>query len=127
MKKIWWLIHWIVRHKLIKIKHGSKAYVNDPFVLAQKVTQVYYTPFPSRKRERKDWWAICKIKFWAIHYALKEEEEPQLPECFQEHETVGVHQSFDDVELDASKILLRENGQHEEVDPTEIILKDNPP
>ena len=31
------------------------------------------------------------------------------------------------MELDASKIFLHENGQHEEVDLTEIILKDNPP
>ena len=31
------------------------------------------------------------------------------------------------MELDALRILLREDGQHEEVDPIEIILKDNPP
>ena len=52
---------------------------------------------------------------------FEEEEELQLPECFQEDEIVGVHQSFDDVELDAPGILLREDGQHEEVDPTEIV------
>ena len=28
--------------------------------------------------------------------------------------------------MDAPEIFLREDGQHEEVDPTEIILKNNP-
>ena len=46
------------QYELIKIKHGSKAYVNEPFVLAAKpyvnepivlaiqAAQVYYTYFP---------------------------------------------------------------------------------
>ena len=46
-------------HELIEIKHESKAYVNNSFVLAQQTVQVYYTPFLSRERGRKDWWAIC--------------------------------------------------------------------
>ena len=40
------------RYELIEIKHGSKVYVNEPFVLAQQVVQVYYTPFLSREREK---------------------------------------------------------------------------
>ena len=31
------------------------------------------------------------------------------------------------MELDAPRIFLHEDGQHEEVDPTKIVLKDNPP
>ena len=62
-------------HELIEIKHGLKAYVNDPFVLAQQIVQVYYTLFPSRKRERKYWWAVYKVKSRAVHYELKEEKE----------------------------------------------------
>ena len=42
------------QHGLIEIKHGSKAYINDPLVLAQQAAQVYYTPFLSRERGRKD-------------------------------------------------------------------------
>ena len=30
---------------LIKIKYGSKAYINEPFVLVAQAAQVYYTPF----------------------------------------------------------------------------------
>ena len=56
---------------------------------------------------------------------LEEEEEPQLPECFQEDETLGFHRSSIDIELDAPRILVYD-GQHEKVDPTKFILKDNP-
>ena len=42
------------RYELIEIKYESKAYINEPFVLAVQAAQVYYTLFPSRKRERKD-------------------------------------------------------------------------
>ena len=42
------------RHGITKIKYGSKAYFDEPFVLAQQASQVYYTPLPSRDRGRKD-------------------------------------------------------------------------
>ena len=39
-------------HRLIEIKHRSKAYVNEPFMLAQQATQVYYTLFSTKEREK---------------------------------------------------------------------------
>ena len=62
------------RHGIIEIKHGSKAYVNEPFVLAAQAAQVYYTHFASKEKGRNDWWAVCKTKSRAIQYALEEEE-----------------------------------------------------
>ena len=44
-----------LRYGLIEIKHGSKVYINEPFVLAQQAVQVYDTLFPSREGERNDW------------------------------------------------------------------------
>ena len=115
-----------LQHGHIEIKHGSKAYVNDPFVLAQWDVQVYYTLFPSRERGRKDWCAVCKVKFRDIHYELEQEEEvPYLPECFQEDEILGVYQYLIDVELDALEIFLHD-GQHEEVDHIEFVFKEHP-
>ena len=79
-------------YKLIEIKHRSKAYVNDAFVLAQQAIQVYYTLFPSIERGKKDWCAEYEVKSWAVHYELKEEEEePHVPEYFQKDETSKVH------------------------------------
>ena len=42
------------RHGITEIKYGSKAYFDEPFVLAQQASQVYYTPLSSRDRGRKD-------------------------------------------------------------------------
>ena len=41
------------QYELIEIKHGLKAYINDPFVLAQQTIQVYYILFPSKDKRRK--------------------------------------------------------------------------
>ena len=51
-----------LRYGITEIKYRSNAYFDEPFVLVQQASQVYYTLFPSRDRERKDWWAVCKIK-----------------------------------------------------------------
>ena len=84
---------------------------------------MYYTPLPSRDRGRKDWWAICEIKSRVVHYKLDEEEkESYLPECYQEDETLGVHQSYIEAELDAPRILSHD-GQHEEIDQIEFIFR----
>ena len=57
---------------------------------------------------------------------LKEEgKEPYLSEYFQKDKISEVHQSFIDVELDALNFLLCD-GQHQEADHFESILKDNP-
>ena len=73
----------------------------------------------------KEWWTVCKIKSWAIHYILEEEKESHLSECFQKDEISGVHQSFIDAELDVSDFLLCDS-HHKEVDHSEFILKGNP-
>ena len=84
---------------------------------------MYYAPLPSRDRERKDWWTVCKIKSQVVHYELdEEEEESHLPKCYQEDETLGVHQSYIEAELDALGILLHD-GQHKEIDHIEFIFK----
>ena len=92
-------------------------------MLAQQASQVYYTPLPSRDRGRKDWWTVCKIKSRVVHYELNDEEEEfHLPVCYQEDETLGVHRSYIEVELDALVILLHD-GQLEEIDHIEFISR----
>ena len=50
-------------------------------------------------------------------------EEFHLSVCYQEDETLGVHRSYIEVELDAPGILLHD-GQHEEIDQIEFISRD---
>ena len=78
------------------------------------------TPFPSRERGRKDWWAVCRVKSQSVYYVLEEKEE-----CFQMDKTLRFQQSSIDAKLDASGILVHD-GPYEEVDLTDFILKDNP-
>ncbi|PKA53528.1 hypothetical protein AXF42_Ash009024 [Apostasia shenzhenica] len=46
------------------VNHRSRLKSNsyEPFILAQQATQVYYTTYPSTKKEAQNWWAVCKTK-----------------------------------------------------------------
>ncbi|KAK4407695.1 hypothetical protein Sango_0350500 [Sesamum angolense] len=35
---------------------------DDPFILTQQAVQVYFTEYPSMKRDKADWMTVCKIK-----------------------------------------------------------------
>jgi Domain of unknown function (DUF4216) len=49
-------------HGLVEVNHRSSLRKYEPFVLAYQVIQVYYVPYPSRKRERQDWLVAIKTK-----------------------------------------------------------------
>ncbi|EOY31986.1 Uncharacterized protein TCM_039361 [Theobroma cacao] len=49
-------------HGLVKIRHNSILASNEPFVLIEQVTQLYYTSSPSKRRDQCDWWAMLKMK-----------------------------------------------------------------
>ena len=49
-------------YKLVDINHTRKYPKYDPLVLAYQVTQVSFTPYPSLKNDRAQWWAVLKIK-----------------------------------------------------------------
>lgn len=49
-------------HGLVEIKHTSSLHTYEPFVFAVQPIQVYYLPYPSQKRERRDWWVAVRTK-----------------------------------------------------------------
>ena len=49
-------------YNLVDINHKRRFNKNEPFILAMQACQVYYTPYPSLKRDKSDWWAVCKVK-----------------------------------------------------------------
>ncbi|KAL0401327.1 UNVERIFIED_CONTAM: hypothetical protein Slati_4162600 [Sesamum latifolium] len=49
-------------HLVVQVKFKKVYQKNEPFILAQQAVQVYYTEYPSMKRDKVDWMAICKIK-----------------------------------------------------------------
>ena len=51
----------------------------DPVVLATQASQVYYLPYPSLKKNMKDWRVVCKVR--SKHF---EESASQLEEKSQD-------------------------------------------
>lgn len=54
------------KYDLIDINQSKLYRKNDPFILAQQAIQVYYPPYPSAKRDRANWWAVCRTKAQSI-------------------------------------------------------------
>ncbi|XP_049388507.1 uncharacterized protein LOC125852871 [Solanum stenotomum] len=50
------------QYKLVDINHKRKLKKYEPFVLAMQAAQVYYASYPSLRRDKSDWWAVCKTK-----------------------------------------------------------------
>ncbi|KAL0395441.1 UNVERIFIED_CONTAM: hypothetical protein Slati_4510300 [Sesamum latifolium] len=50
------------RYHLVDVNFKKVYQKNKPFILAQQVVQVYYTEYPSMKRDKVDRMTVCKIK-----------------------------------------------------------------
>nr|GMC46880.1 uncharacterized protein LOC109179592 [Ipomoea batatas] len=50
------------KYKLVEVNHKRRFNRYEPFVLAMQAAQVYYCTYPSLRRDKLDWWAVCKIK-----------------------------------------------------------------
>ncbi|XP_015170735.1 uncharacterized protein [Solanum tuberosum] len=50
------------KYKLVDINHKRKVKKYEPFVLAMQAAQVYYASYPSLRRDKNGWWAVCKTK-----------------------------------------------------------------
>ncbi|EOY13556.1 Uncharacterized protein TCM_032154 [Theobroma cacao] len=98
-------------HGLVDVNYNSILASNEPFVLAAQAHQVYYNSYPSRRRDRRDWWAVFKTKArsrFQIPISGDREIESDLNE--------GVYQE------DLSNSIT--STQLEEVDLTELVSGD---
>ncbi|XP_027768658.1 uncharacterized protein LOC107004833 [Solanum pennellii] len=50
------------QYKLVDINHRRKLRKYESFVLAMQASQVYYAIYPSLRRDKNDWWVVCKTK-----------------------------------------------------------------
>ncbi|KAK4384309.1 hypothetical protein Sango_3073600 [Sesamum angolense] len=74
-------------YHLVDVNFKKLYQKNDPFILAQQAVQVYFTEYPSMKRDKADWMAICKIKpqrvvddsKWTETIAYQSEEVVRVP------------------------------------------------
>ena len=47
---------------LVEIHRNRRFNKYEPFILASQACQVYFLPYPSMRRERQDWLAVCKVQ-----------------------------------------------------------------
>ncbi|KAL0400357.1 UNVERIFIED_CONTAM: hypothetical protein Sradi_2379000 [Sesamum radiatum] len=50
------------RYHLVDVNFKKVYQKNEPFILTRQAVQVYYTEYPSMKRDKVDWMPVCKIK-----------------------------------------------------------------
>ncbi|XP_055960074.1 uncharacterized protein LOC130014948 [Mercurialis annua] len=50
------------RYNLVDVNHRRRYNKYEPFILAEQADQVHYLPYPSRRRDKVNRWAVCKIK-----------------------------------------------------------------
>ncbi|XP_039135719.1 uncharacterized protein LOC120273141 [Dioscorea cayenensis subsp. rotundata] len=94
-------------YNLVDINHKRRFNKYEPFILAEQALQVYYAPYPSMKRDKVDWWVVCRIKSRSVI------EIPITNFPFQDDE-VEVH-SIDMID-DAIIPLNDSNGAFVDVD-----------
>ncbi|KAK4382241.1 hypothetical protein Sango_2892000 [Sesamum angolense] len=72
---------------------------DDPFILAQQAVQVYFTEYPSMKRDKANWMVVCKIKArrvvdeskWTETFAYKLEEVISVPVMANDNQSYDLH------------------------------------
>ncbi|XP_076932154.1 uncharacterized protein LOC143597558 [Bidens hawaiensis] len=57
---------------MVDVKPKAIGCVDDPCILASQAQKVYYTPYPSKEKRLKDWWAVVKTTPRGV-YALAED------------------------------------------------------
>ncbi|KAK9668336.1 hypothetical protein RND81_13G052900 [Saponaria officinalis] len=104
-------------YNLVDVNHSRKYPTYDPFVLSYQVDQVYFTKYPSLKRDKDQWSAVFKTK------ARSNVDAPADENAFQEHIVTNLAQLSApiDVEedLNASNDVTGDN--EEEADDEEMI------
>ncbi|KAL0373977.1 UNVERIFIED_CONTAM: hypothetical protein Sradi_3313400 [Sesamum radiatum] len=86
------------RYHLVDVNFKWVYQKDEPFILAQQAVQVYYTEYPSMRRDKVDWMAVCKTKarrlvdesHWT-NVAYQEEQELPVTEVNTNHQTYDLH------------------------------------
>jgi hypothetical protein len=74
------------QYNLVEINQRRRFNKFEPFILAMQATQVCYVPYPSLKRDKTDWLAVCKVKPRGWMDSPKKEIGQTNDIAFQENE-----------------------------------------
>ncbi|OMO67978.1 hypothetical protein COLO4_29949 [Corchorus olitorius] len=70
-------------YKLVDVNRKKFYKEYDPFILAQQAIQVYYCHYPSMKKDKVDWMAVCETKSRRVVDSASKEESDQDATAYQ--------------------------------------------
>jgi hypothetical protein len=104
-------------YDIVDIKMNKKYDRYDPFIIAQKVRQVYYVPYPEMRIDKRGWCAVIKTKPRGRvevtdideDTPYQDEEMAHIEQITEIEEIVGLHdETHSDEEVDATLVQAME-------------------
>ncbi|KAK1362155.1 hypothetical protein POM88_046629 [Heracleum sosnowskyi] len=111
-------------YNIVEVNQRKRLNLYEPFILAMQAVQVYFCGFPSLKRDKKDWLAVCKIKARAlvdlpqISESRQEAFQDDMPGHLNMIDTENIPTSLNEeegnvVDLDDDEVSSEEETQYE--------------
>ena len=118
---------------LVDVNQKRKLSKDEPFILAMQAAQVYYVPYPSLRKDKSDWLAVCKVKARpVIDVPAAVDKTVTTNIAFQEDELVNqmlvAEQPIDaQRSIDESSLLLNDvDGEHVDLAEDDNELSEEP-
>lgn len=114
----------ITPHGLVEINHKSRLASSDHFILASQAQQVYYMSYPSQRRDRRDWWIVCKtIPRRTYNLEVTNSNDDQQDDEDNIYQDYDLHEDRSSplLVLDVVSHTLTNVGAAEEVDESELL------
>ncbi|KAJ9140449.1 hypothetical protein P3X46_031097 [Hevea brasiliensis] len=86
------------QYNIVDINLRKRLNKYEPFILASQAEQVVYLPYPSLRRDKADWYALCKVKPRSIIIMPKTNLTEQMSDQAFQDEAVEVFQIDTQVE-----------------------------
>ena len=118
---------------LVDVNQKRKLSKDEPFILAMQAAQVYYVPYPSLRKDKSNWLAVCKVKARpVIDVPAVVDKTVTTNIAFQEDELVNqmlvAEQPIDaQRSIDESSLLLNDaDGEHVDLAEDDNELSEEP-
>lgn len=102
-------------YKLVDVNHTKRYPKYDPFVLASQAIQVCYIPYPAQDSNKKDWWAVLKMRPRPVIDA-PEDDIPFQVEENEDPPSLGDMDIADDAEIVQEQDEELDDNEDDELD-----------
>ena len=115
------------QYPLVDVNLKRRLNKYEPFILAMQAAQVYYFSYPSLKRDKSDWLAVCKVKArLMVDVPHTVEKIVDGNSAFQEDEPFNLQQTEASITIDESGPLNDVNGDLVQLVDDESEISDDP-